>query len=177
VKIRFLSFASTLLLSLLVVGSPALVGASSTNENNQSNGWAYFTADTSVPGQATLTFVSTRAFSSCFEYRTDGDTSQVLAENGGVNYGPGVTDGLYPYECVNNSTVQVTVSANDYVEVRTVFRAEGDERFDWTRVDVIPLQNDPAAKGDCKDDGWAAFGFSNQGQCVKFVNTSQASRP
>jgi hypothetical protein len=32
----------------------------------------------------------------------------------------------------------VTVSADSYVEVRMVFGAETDERFDWTRFDVLP---------------------------------------
>jgi len=26
-------------------------------------------------------------------------------------------------------------------------------------------------KGDCKNSGWKVFGFKNQGQCIKFVNT------
>lgn len=172
-NVRFLSFVSTLLLSLLIIGSPALADVNavtpSTNDANMANGWAYFTADTSVPGQATLTFVSTRGFASCFEYRTDGDTSQST----GVNWNTDITDGLYPFTCVNNSTGEVTVSANEYVEVRMVFGAEEDERFDWTYVGVV---SDPSSKDDCKDGGWAAFGFSNQGQCIKFVNTGQDSR-
>jgi len=61
-----------------------------------------------------------------------------VTTNGGVNYNPLVTDGLYPYRCVNNSTSTVTVSADGYVEVRMVFGAEADERFDWTRFDVLP---------------------------------------
>ena len=29
----------------------------------------------------------------------------------------------------------------------------------------------PTSKEQCKEDGWQGFGFKNQGQCVKFVNT------
>ena len=29
----------------------------------------------------------------------------------------------------------------------------------------------PTAKEQCKDGGWATFGFRNQGQCVAFVMT------
>jgi len=109
----------------------------STNDINRTNGWAHVDATVGV-GSADLTFISTRSFYSCFEVRTDGDTSQVLAENGGANYNPLVTDGLYQYWCENNSSETVSVPANSYVEVRMVFGAESDERFDWTRFDVLP---------------------------------------
>lgn len=67
----------------------------------------------------------------CFEYRTDGDTGQAT----GANYNPAYPD-LYPFWCINNQTVQRTIPANDYVEIRMVFGAESDERFDWVRFDV-----------------------------------------
>jgi hypothetical protein len=34
----------------------------------------------------------------------------------------------------------------------------------------------PTDKNECKKGGFAAFGFSNQGQCIRFVNTGQDSR-
>ena len=34
----------------------------------------------------------------------------------------------------------------------------------------------PARTDQCKMNGWTAFGFSNQGQCIRFVNTGQDSR-
>lgn len=123
------------------LAGPALAAVNavtpSTNDINRTNGWAHVDV-TVAKGSAMLTFASTRAFYSCFEYRTDGDTSQIVTTNGGVNYNPLVTDGLYPYRCVNSSTTTVTVAARAYVEVRMVFGAEGDERFDWTRFDVPP---------------------------------------
>ena len=112
----------------------------STNASNTINGWAH--VDQLSKGLRTtgLQFTSTRSFYSCFEYRTDGDTSQVLPENGGANYNTQVTDGLYRYVCENNSTDTLTVDAKRYVVVRMVFGAESDERFDWTRFDVDPCQ-------------------------------------
>ncbi len=98
-------------------------------------------------------------FASCFEYRSDGDTSQKV---GDTNYNPGITDGLYRFTCVNNSTETETAHANDYVEIRMVFGAERDERFDWTRVDVV-------SKADCKDGGWMELGLKNQGACISAV--------
>jgi hypothetical protein len=34
----------------------------------------------------------------------------------------------------------------------------------------------PTSKDQCKKDGWRAFGFKNQGQCIRFVNTGKDSR-
>jgi hypothetical protein len=55
-----------------------------------------------------------------------------------------------------------------------VFGAETDERFDWTRFEVLP---DAETKDDCADGGWADFGFANRGQCNRFVNGGGDSRP
>ena len=106
----------------------------STNDINKTNGWAHVNEISSDVGEVTLEFVSTRIFYSCFEYRTDGDTTQGT----GVNPNPAVVDGLYPYFCENNSNSTHTFYANEYVEIRMVFGAENDERFDWTKFDVIP---------------------------------------
>jgi len=35
----------------------------------------------------------------------------------------------------------------------------------------------PASKDQCKDDQWRLFGFENQGQCVRFIETGKDSRP
>jgi hypothetical protein len=110
----------------------------STNDINRTNGWAHVDQLTQSVGSTDLEFISTRTFWSCFEYRTDGDTSQIIPENGGVNYNSGVADGLYPYYCQNNNSSTHTINANEYVEVRMVFGAETDERFDWTRFNVLP---------------------------------------
>ncbi len=34
----------------------------------------------------------------------------------------------------------------------------------------------PTTKDDCKKGGWEAYGFKNQGECIKFVNTGKDSR-
>lgn len=36
--------------------------------------------------------------------------------------------------------------------------------------------NDPTTKDDCKDSGWEAYGFDNQGLCIQYVNTGKDSR-
>jgi hypothetical protein len=30
----------------------------------------------------------------------------------------------------------------------------------------------PVSKDDCKDGGWALFGFRNQGECIAWVNAN-----
>lgn len=137
----------------------------STNDANRTNGWAHVNQIEVGVGFTVLAFVSTRNFASCFEYRTDGDTSQSTGEN----FNPLITDGLYPFVCVNNSTSTATIGAKEYVEVRMVFGAEGDERFDWTRFEVT-------SKTECKDGAWATLGFKNQGQCIQFIQTGVDSR-
>jgi len=117
----------------------------STNDINRTNGWAHVDQVSVGVGEVTLEFISTRGFASCFEYRTDGDTSQVI----GVNYNTDITDGLYPFYCQNNNSSIHTISANEYVEVRMVFGAERDERFDWTRT----------CEGGASDVSGETFGF------------------
>ncbi len=97
-----------------------------------------------TPGvdEVELELIQPRAFFSCFEYRTDGDTSQIIDEEHFLEfYGVvPVSEGLqqYPYYCLSTiSTLTKTIPANEYVEVRMIFGAEGDERFDWTRFDVL----------------------------------------
>lgn len=168
---------AALVVAILTMGllvAPALADINdvtpSTNDTNRTNGWAHVDA-TAGYGEAELEFVSERNFASCFEYRADGDESQKVADD---NFNPDITDGLYPYVCVTNTTAVRTVEANEYVEVRLVFGAELDERFDWTRFEVLP---DASDKDDCSDGGWETFGFANQGQCTRFVNGGGDSRP
>lgn len=112
----------------------------STNEANRSNGWAHFNVLETRVGEVDIEFVSTRNFASCFEYRSDGEDTDDPRDN----FNSDVEDGLWPFLCVNNSTETLTLDALQYVEIRMVFGAESDERFDWTRVDVEPV---PGAHG------------------------------
>lgn len=106
----------------------------STNDINRTNGQAHVDQLSQAVGSTDLQFISTRTFYSCFEYRTDGDTNQKTSD---TNYNTNITDGLYPYFCQNNNSRIVSIPANEYVEIRMVFGAETDERFDWTRFDVL----------------------------------------
>lgn len=139
----------------------------STNEINQTNGWAHVLfVDVGVE-QVTLDFISTRPFASCFEFRIDDAAATAPA-----NPNPEITNGLWPFTCQNNSSAEITFLAHEYVDVRLGFGAEKDERFDWTRFYVLSLEN----KDQCKAGEWEALGFKNQGQCVRYVETGKDSR-
>ena len=141
----------------------------STNEANKTNGWAYveWNSDNAGVGEAPLKFLSSRNFLSCFEYRIDG-----ASPTGIDNHNPAVTDGLWPFVCVNNSEATLDLTANTFVDIRMVFGAEGDERFDWTRYYVMT----GVSKDQCMDGGWQARGFVNQGHCIRFAETGKDSR-
>ena len=84
-------------------------------------------------GYVILEFNMPESYVACFEYRTNGDTSQAS----GDNYNPDIDDGLYPFYCVSGPDTRTeTIYANDYVEIRSVFGGERDWDFDWTRFDV-----------------------------------------
>jgi hypothetical protein len=48
----------------------------------------------------------------------------------------------------------------------------GDQVFEMFPNVTVQLP-DPTSKNQCKNGGYAAFGFENQGQCIKSVNTGQ----
>ena len=152
------TFRASLIAVILMVFVMTTVAAASvtpsTNAANITKGWAYVEVMASGPGTITLQFVSTRNFYSCFEYRTDGDTTQMTSA---TNYNAGIADGLYPYKCVKNSSTQVTLLADSYVEARMVFGAEGDERFGWTMFSVPPVPAAPVI-------GWIWTGAIVEGQ-------------
>lgn len=61
--------------------------------------------------------------------------------------------------------------------VRLRFAQVDNQGFFQAGTDnVFILILDPATKDECKDGGWEAFGFRNQGQCVRFVETGKDSR-
>jgi hypothetical protein len=112
----------------------------STNDVNRTNGWAHFNVTETRVGEVDIEFVSTRNFFSCFEYRSDGEATADPRDN----FNTEIEDGLWPFLCLSDFTQELTLSAWEYVEIRMVFGAERDERFDWTRVDVVPV---PGAQG------------------------------
>lgn len=115
----------------------------STNDINRTNGWAHVDQLSKDVGTMDLKFISTRTFWSCFEYRIDNESNTVV----GSNPNPLITDGRWTQICVNNSESTKTILADEYVDVRMVYGAETDERFDWTRFYVKVLPTTPVIEG------------------------------
>jgi len=148
-----LTIVITIILGTMTAGFASAYDPPSTNDTNRDNGWAHVNQISVDIGEVELEFVQPRNFFSCFEYRTDGDTSQVIDEEHFLEFYDVVdeSEGLqqYPYDCLNTiSSLTKIISANEYVEVRMIFGAEGDERFGWTRFDVLP----PLPHISCNDD-------------------------
>jgi len=53
---------------------------------------------------------------------------------------------------------------------------DDDNGGDVDTIQVVVAHADPVTKDECKNGGWKAFGFHNQGQCNVFVNTGHDSR-
>ena len=75
-------------------------------------------------------------------------------------------------------TVTADLSAFNGQTVRLRFAETDNQLFFNAGVDDVSViaQVDPVDKDECKKDGWIAFGFRNQGQCVRFVETGKDSR-
>ena len=58
------------------------------------------------------------------------------------------------------------VSYVDYININ-------DTTFDF---ELEAAAQEPETRMDCMNGGWEEFGFRNQGQCIRFVNTGQDSR-
>ena len=140
----------------------------STNDANYGEGWAHVLYKGVDVGQVTLEFVSLRGFPSCFEYRVDDEEPTVS----GANPNPHISDGRWSGTCQSDGSEEMTLNALDHVDIRMVYGAERDERFDWTRFYVLSLEN----KDQCQAGDWEAAGFRNQGQCVRYVETGRDSR-
>jgi hypothetical protein len=75
--------------------------------------------------------------------------------------------------CVAGSSETRTFDAAATVEVRLALGGEREWDFDWVTFEVLP---DAQTKDDCKNGGWRDYGFRNQGQCIRFVETGEDSR-
>jgi hypothetical protein len=75
-----------------------------------------------------------------------------------------------------SGTYTFTVSAGDTYGFRFGGFSEDLTLTGTFTVDLPEGPVDPATKDDCKNGGWGAYGFQNQGQCVLFVETGDDSR-
>jgi hypothetical protein len=89
-------------------------------------------------------------------------------------------------EIVNTSAASL-IHFDDYCFINVVCTTRRLWAFSATApagaIDGVPaglvmkfIAANPRTKEECKDGGWEDFGFRNQGQCIRFVNTGQDSR-
>lgn len=110
------------------------------------------------------------------------DTGPMDADPAGDTGWQSVTAG---YRGTAGETVRIFVN----VYVGDLFPGPGQfevDAFAMTGIEPPPTEPpsdpepgpgiDPTTKDDCKKDGWTDFGFKNQGQCVRFVETGKDSR-
>lgn len=170
-----LALLATVAIILGTTAAPALAYEfPSTNEANEAAGLPHVELVGQDIGEVTLRFVNDTNSLAFFEYRIDG---QVLTSgephpvvDGDVIY-PGV--GVDSRGIDTPVTVDRTFEADETVEVRLALGGERDWDFDWVTFEVPA---DASAKADCKQGGWEEFGFRNQGQCIRYVNTGKDSR-
>lgn len=151
----------------------------STNDDNRTAGLPHVNQIAVGIGQVTLEFVNDENALAFFEYRIDG---QILTS--GTAHPVVTGDFIYDGVCVDNragttscggqtSSKTEVFTATQKVEVRLALGGERDWDFDWVTFEVIP---DVQSAEDCRNGGWEAFGFANQGRCIQFVNTGQDTR-
>ena len=158
------------------VGTASAYDFPSTNSENRANGHPHVNEVGDGNCEVTLEFVNDTNSLAFFEYRIDGETPDSAdtdhpVVDGSVIY-PGVgVDGRGESDPVTETQ---SFRASDTVEVRLALGGERDWDFDWTTFTIDAC--DPETKDDCKDGGWEFYGFRNQGQCIRFVQTGKDSR-
>lgn len=83
--------------------------------------------------------------------------------------------GLLLWTATRNTTddIATTVGGNQYAWFSHVDAANGIEIDNHS---LYQVSDAPTSKMDCKKGGYESFGFRNQGQCIRFVNTGKDSR-
>lgn len=89
-----------------------------------------------------------------------------------VSYSWDLGDGGSASGAVVNHTYS---TPGTYVATVTVTDNHGLTDTAQVAINVSP-KNNPLTDNDCKKNGWAAYGFRNQGQCVRFVQTGKDDR-
>lgn len=81
-------------------------------------------------------------------------------------------NGVFAYVTNSNSGNVSVIATSTNTVAATVTVGDGP-----AGVAITPgTRPSPTSKRQCKNGGWEAFGFKNQGQCVRFVETGKDSR-
>lgn len=141
------------------------------------------------PGEATVSEFSLRAldFGDRIGSGEGRDHSIAMrAYSGSVEVAADVRSGTYSGEAQGDACdpvgstlfgiLDLSVSAAGIDRVDVFMEDGGDRATGYDNVSFTLEPHDPTNKDDCKNGGWADFGFRNQGQCIRFVNTGKDSR-
>jgi hypothetical protein len=114
-------------------------------------------------------FFRVTVFAEAFVTGTSGTTTIPLIGDGPINCCTPPSAGF-----TYSGEVTISVQEGDTFGFRF-----GGSHFDGTNelrgIFTVDL-NKPYTKDECKNSGWEIFGFKNQGQCVRFIETGQDSR-
>ena len=91
-------------------------------------------------------------------------------------FGVATGDACHPTGSTDKGIIDLAVSGTGIDRVDVFMEGDGDRLTAYDDVSFTLEPHDPANKDECKNGGWEAFGFRNQGQCIRFVNTGKDSR-
>lgn len=113
-------------------------------------------------------FFQVRVFVNAFVTNGSGTTTVPLISQGPVNCCTPPSGGFNL-----SGSVTLNVAPGDVYGLRF-----GGSNFDSDSrlFGTISVDLHPENKDQCKDGGWEAFAFENQGQCVRFIETGKDSR-
>ena len=161
--------------------SSVLAGGTSYNDANRNAGRPHFNIVDVTGWEVTLEFVNPHTgWPWAWDVRVDGAagtdddwTGQTISQGplSGEDFGQAY-DRVSLGPADETVTETVTYQATELVEV--IMRRGSEQSWYVPWVQIEPEQAE--SRADCMDGGYADFGFRNQGQCVRFVNTGQDSR-
>ena len=109
-----------------------------------------------------------------------GATVTAVDSDGGETTTTTDDDGTFTLQGLTPGEFTLIADADGYEPASTTVTVEDAQ---VTTVDlalepevVDPEPTDPTTKNDCKKGGWRDYGFRNQGQCIRYVNTGKDSR-
>jgi len=99
----------------------------------------------------------------------------LLQDNGGFTFTHALTDQSPAIDQGKNLIISATdqrgTGFSRTFDDPAILNSTGGDGTDIGAYEHHP--SFPTSKDQCKNGGWKAFGFKNQGQCIKFVNTGK----
>lgn len=121
----------------------------------------------STAGFTTVTFDPTQEYPVTKRNSSPHDCPAIPAKMD--DWGPGSNIRVFALNVGDTSTSDTGLDG--YLDNVIVNLASGVTTYDFD-----PAPTEPETKDDCMNGGWEEFGFKNQGQCVKFIETGKDSR-